>query len=206
MKPVLYYVHDPMCSWCWGFQPVLHQLLAALPAPLPVQRVLGGLAPDSDQPMPADMRAYLEDTWRRIERAIPGTEFNFDFWTSCEPRRSTYPACRAVIAARLQGEAFDVDMTRAIQEAYYTAARNPSDDSTLISLAGEIGLDAAQFSRELNAEATGRQLLAEIEWARQRGVESFPGLLLDTGDSEWHIPVDYRDSGLMLELINELMP
>jgi putative protein-disulfide isomerase len=20
MKNILYYVHDPMCSWCWGFE------------------------------------------------------------------------------------------------------------------------------------------------------------------------------------------
>ena len=27
---VLYYVHDPMCSWCWGFVPVQQQLQAEI--------------------------------------------------------------------------------------------------------------------------------------------------------------------------------
>ena len=27
----LYYVADPMCSWCWGFQPVLEKVKEAVP-------------------------------------------------------------------------------------------------------------------------------------------------------------------------------
>ena len=201
----LYYVHDPMCSWCWGFEPVLRELLAGLPESVTVQRLLGGLAQDSDQPMSAAMRESIRATWARIEQAIPGTVFNFDFWSHCEPRRSTYPACRAVIAARLQGEAFDRRMTRAIQTAYYTEARNPSDDSTLIELADEIGLDTDVFAGALAADATRRQLSAEIALARRLGVESFPGLVLEAGDSRWRVPVDYNDSRSMLARIEHLV-
>ena len=135
MSKILVYVHDPMCSWCWGFEPTRHAIVAGLPADTRVWRLLGGLAPDSEQPMPEPMRAALQQTWRRIEEMIPGTRFNFDFWTNNTPRRSTYPANRAVIAARLQGEACDSKMTGAIQRAYYLEARNPSDDSTLASRA-----------------------------------------------------------------------
>ncbi|MBE8572891.1 DsbA family protein, partial [Vibrio sp. OPT46] len=27
----LYYVHDPMCSWCWGYKPTLDKLKQQLP-------------------------------------------------------------------------------------------------------------------------------------------------------------------------------
>ena len=112
----LYYFHDPMCSWCWGFRPTLLKLLGELPDEIAVRSVVGGLAADSDAPMPAEQRIAIQDHWRRIE-AMLGTEFNHDFWSCCEPRRSTYPACRAVIAAERQsrGKA----MTQAIQKAYY---------------------------------------------------------------------------------------
>ncbi|MGB5741033.1 MAG: DsbA family protein, partial [Sedimenticolaceae bacterium] len=90
----LIYIHDPMCSWCWGFRPTFEQLCASLPRHVAVRRLLGGLAPDSDQPMPADMQMRLQQTWRRIQQRIPGTRFNFDFWRVCDPRRSTWPACR----------------------------------------------------------------------------------------------------------------
>lgn len=117
MPTTLYYVHDPMCSWCWGFRPALDALLAGLPPSVRVERLLGGLASDSDEPMSDSMREQLQQTWRRIQRRIPGTRFDFDFWARCSPRRSTWPACRAVIAARRQDPAFDQAMTYAVQRA-----------------------------------------------------------------------------------------
>ena len=203
-KQTLYYLHDPMCSWCWGFASVLYDFLEKLPADVRVKRVLGGLAPDTNEPMPAEMQSTIEATWRRIQDRIPGVDFNFDFWAQCAPRRSTYPSCRAVIAARQQGEEFDVRMTTAVQRAYYTQARNPSDETTLFELAAEIGLDDALFKKAFHSESVQQQLLAEIQASRDLNVSSFPSLVLKVGDSEWHIPVDYTDSASMLELIEEL--
>ena len=201
MSKTLVYVHDPMCSWCWGFEPTRRAIVAGLPADMQLCRLLGGLAPDSEQPMPESMRAALQQTWRRIETMIPGTRFNYDFWTNNTPRRSTYPANRAVIAARLQGEAYDAKMTEAIQRAYYLEARNPSDGSTLIELAAEIDLDVDRFARDLAADTTHSALLDEITRARAMGIDSFPSLAVLHDGALRHIGLDYRDPGSMLRQI-----
>ncbi|RME33176.1 MAG: DsbA family protein, partial [Gammaproteobacteria bacterium] len=145
---MIYYVLDPMCSWCWGFNPALEMLLEALPPGEKVRYVMGGLAPDSTEPMPAQTREYVREQWRLVS-ARTGAHFNWDFWERCRPRRSTWPACRAVIAAGLQGERNVPGMIRAIQEAYYLQARNPSEREVLIELAGEIGLDPHRFALDL---------------------------------------------------------
>ncbi|MEJ2575124.1 MAG: DsbA family protein [Gammaproteobacteria bacterium] len=201
----LIYVHDPMCSWCWAFRPACEQLQAGLPAAVAFERLLGGLAADDDAPMAEAMREHLRRTWRRIQERVPGTHFNFDFWERCRPRRSTWPACRAVIAARAQAPAREDDMILAIQRAYYLDARNPSEASTLVELAGALGLDAARFSSDLGAPATARVLQEEIATARGLGVDSFPSLVLEYGASRWPIPVDYRDARPMLGLIETLL-
>jgi putative protein-disulfide isomerase len=201
--PTLTYIHDPMCSWCWGFSPCLDRLLASLPQKMQVRRLLGGLAPDSDEPMPEATRAYVQGQWRRIQREVPGTRFNFDFWKGCAPRRSTWPACRAVIAARFQDEVFDPLMTRAIQRAYYVEARNPSDTGTLIELAGELGLDTTAFECALTSEAVDAALMAEIAETRALGARGFPSLLLTgIGDPRW-ISIDYLDEQTMLAEITD---
>lgn len=200
-KSTLIYVHDPMCSWCWGFRPTLAQLMQRLPASIGVERLLGGLAPDSDAPMPNEMQQSLQDTWRRIQARIPGTTFNFEFWRDCAPRRSTWPACRAVIAARQQSAAAEALMILAIQQAYYLYARNPSDTDTLVGLARDIGLDTAQFETTMLDVSTQKQLEDEIARARSMGADSFPSLRLNTGNSTWPIAVDYLDADSMLEQI-----
>jgi len=205
MKTTLIYVHDPMCSWCWGFTEVYRQLLEGLPAEVEIRRLLGGLAPDSDVPMPDSMQAMLQQTWRRIEMMIPGRQFNFEFWNRCVPRRSTYPACRAVIAAREQGEQYDTLMTAAIQQAYYQQARNPSDNETLIELAQEIGLDADRFGSELLDAKTHRQLLDEIELARSIGIDGFPSLMLEREGKHFPILSNYSDVDPILNQVNTVI-
>lgn len=113
----LYYVHDPMCSWCWAFRPVWKELQTLLPPDLRVTYLLGGLAPDSQLSMSLDMQRQIQGHWQRIQQSVPGTPFNFEFWDKCQPRRSTYPACRAVIAATYQDQSLQDPMILAIQQA-----------------------------------------------------------------------------------------
>ena len=195
------YVHDPMCSWCFGFSKALEVIMNGLTEKVPVRRYLGGLAPDNESPMPEEMCDKLQQTWRRIEKEIPGTVFNFDFWKDCQPRRSTYPASRAVIAARAQGEQFDELMTEAIQRAYYHQARNPSDTDTLISLADEIGLRTDLFELQLNDPATQNALIDEINFIRSMGISSYPSIAVLSDTTVLHIDIRYSEPDLMLNQI-----
>jgi putative protein-disulfide isomerase len=201
MQDTLIYVHDPMCSWCWGFEPTRQKIFAAVGGQMQIRRMLGGLAPDSDVPMPEAMRSMLQQTWQRIEQMIPGTEFNFEFWQKCSPRRSTYPANRAVIAAREQGDEFDSRMTARIQRAYYLEAKNPSDETTLIELATDIGLDADLFAASLVAESTQHKLITEIQATREMGIDSFPSLAVHKTDGLRHIGLNYTDPEAMIREI-----
>ncbi len=200
----LFYVHDPMCSWCWGFEPVRKQLFDAVSDNMEIHRLVGGLAPDSMEAMPKKLQMFLQQTWRKIEQRIPGTSFNYDFWTECKPRRSTYPSNRAVIAARLQGEEFDELMTLGIQQAYYQQARNPSYNSTLIEIAADIGLSIEQFKNDLSTDIVQQMLLEEISLTRSMRMNSFPSLALESDTGLTHIKLNYTDVGNMLEQIHKI--
>ncbi len=195
----LLYFHDPMCSWCWAFRPAWQMIRAGLPSDIAVRQILGGLAPDDPEPMPVELRNIIRQIWATVQEVVPGTEFNYDFWERCSPRRSTYPACRAVIAARRQGSSFEEAMILAIQRAYYLQARNPSEETTLIELAGEIGIDPAVFSNDLSDPGIHQELLAEIELTRERRVRGFPALILQQGEQFQDIAVEYDDGAISLE-------
>jgi putative protein-disulfide isomerase len=200
-KVKLFYVHDPMCSWCYGFSPTYKKLVEQLPDNISLKRLVGGLAPDSVEPMPDTTRAMIQKNWHRIEQTIPGIKFNFAFWEKCQPRRSTYPACRAVIAARKQDKAFDVTMTQAIQQAYYINAQNPSDDDVLINCAKQAGLDILQFEKDYFSENVNLILHDEIRFCRSIGGNSFPSLILCNESRYLDITIDYNNHEVMLETI-----
>ena len=193
-----------MCSWCWAFRLSLNTLIEELPKEINIIRLLGGLAPDSDLPMPENTREYVLQNWRAIEKQVPETKFNYDFWEKCKPRRSTYPACRAVIAARKQKDVFDTAMTLAIQEAYYLEARNPSDYETLINLAEEIGADKNKFSEDVRSTETDKILEEEIQQSKSLDLKSLPSLLFIDGERKIRIEPDYLDVQVMLDQIVRL--
>lgn len=203
MKHTLYYVHDPMCSWCWAFRPTWLSIVKNLPKNIEPKRILGGLAPDSDEPMPLEMQHNLQQVWQKIPTVVPGTQFNLDFWKICNPRRSTWPACRAVIAATKQNPETEEQIIFAIQKAYYLKARNPSDRNTLIEIAGETDLDKQLFAEQLDNTGTKKELQRQIRFGQEIGAMGFPSLILQHNGQYHFIQYDYNDPNIVLN--NELI-
>lgn len=199
---ILYHVHDPMCSWCWGFRRSWDNLRKALPAATKVVNVVGGLAQDSEHPMPLEQQKTIAGYWVSVSEQT-GAEFNFDFWEKCSPRRATYPACRAVLAASKQDA--EQAMIDAIQHAYYLRAMNPSDNPTLIQLAGELGLNVQRFDADLVSMEIEEALEENFTLRRILGVRGFPSLVLAQGEDLFPIDVDYKSHLTMLDAICGLL-
>ena len=197
----LYYIHDPMCSWCWAFQPTWHKVLKELPSHINVNYLLGGLAPDNDLSMSLETQKYVQDNWIKIQEVVPGTEFNYDFWTLNEPRRSTYISCRAVIAAKKQHPDFEVLMTKGIQKAYYLNAQNPSNEDTLIKIAKDIGLNEKLFKEDLKSTEVNKNLLDQIQITKTMPISGFPSLVLVKNSNLERIKIDYLESNYIINQI-----
>ena len=190
-----------MCSWCWAFRPVWQKILKELPSHINVSYLLGGLAPDSDLPMPLEIQKYVQDNWIKIQKVVPGTEFNYDFWTLNEPRRSTYLSCRAVIAAKKQHYDFEVLMTEGIQKAYYLNAQNPSNEVTLINIARNIGLKEESFREDLKSSEVNDLLLDQIHTTKTMSISGFPSLVLVKENNLERINIDYLNSNYIINQI-----
>lgn len=165
---------------------------------------MGGLAPDSDQPMPVQQQQQIQAIWYQIEQRT-GTHFNHDFWINNIPRRSTYPACRAVVSAEriLPGSTYP--MINAIQKAYYQDAKNPSDDSVLTQLATDIGIDKGLFSKTLNSHETNARLEEQMQQSSALGAQGFPTLFLKTGDQIYPLAYGYSTEEHIKGRISELI-
>lgn len=203
----LYYAHDPMCSFCWAFRPTWSKVKSALADQYPdirIKYLLGGLAPDSDEAMPEAVRLKVRSAWNYIEKNIPGTRFNHDFWTTQQPRRSTYPSCRAVMAVKMLAPELEEKMILTIQRSYYLQAQNPSDDDTLTQCAQDIGLNKTQFSDMYCSDQCNEALMQEIQFTRSIGINSFPSLVLARGQSRFSVPIEYNSSDKILDSLRQI--
>jgi len=202
----LYYIHDPMCSWCYGFKPVLELLTNQLKDIIEIKYYLGGLAEDTDTVMSNSMQVNIQSNWKRIEKTIPSIRFNYNFWELCIPKRSSYASCRAVIAAKKQHKKFEYTMINAIQNAYYLNARNPSDYDVLYELAKETGLNQQQFKFDIHSDEVNSNLMQQILFCRKIGADSFPSLFILSNNNYDPIILDYNNADLILDHIKSYLP
>ncbi len=199
----LYYIHDPMCSWCYAFNTTLRTLEDELPDSISLTKIVGGLAADSTEPMSDSLSQTIQKTWQLIEKTVPQIQFNYDFWIKNQAIRSTYPSCRAVLAAKRQSPAYEDKMIQQIQWAYYKNAENPSLDITLINCAQKIGLEIDLFKKDYNSQSIDCELHKEIQFSKNLGVSSYPSLCLETKKQLLPIQIDYNNAAKILEQISQ---
>jgi putative protein-disulfide isomerase len=191
-----------MCSWCWGLKPVWEEMKARLQDEVNIVYVVGGLAPETQEPMDAEMQDYLQQSWRKITD-LTGVEFNHDFWRLNTPKRSTYPACKAVLVARKYG--MEQQMYAAIQRLYYQQAGNPSEYENLYCLAEDLGLDRQEFIEQIHSDSIAKLLQQEILLAEQLGARGFPSLVLFKDQTAYFIDHSYIDVEENLRKIRALL-
>jgi len=98
MSQRLLYVMDPMCSWCWGFAPVIERIIADYPQ-LPLHLVAGGLRPGARAPLDDAARSALGEHWEAVAIAS-GQPFLTPDDLPDAFVYNTEPACRALVTGR----------------------------------------------------------------------------------------------------------
>ncbi|HKJ00596.1 MAG TPA: DsbA family protein [bacterium] len=201
-KPIgtLRYFGDPMCSWCWGFKPVLEQVDQEYPE-LRRVTVMGGLRGESDQPMSDDLAKLVQSAWARIEQAT-GQTFNHDLWRSHRPLATTLPACRAVLAARLLNPAREWPFMVGMFKAYFTRALDPTQRETYLDVAAQQGLDLPEYEAKLDSPDVEHALQQDLLLTRRFGITGFPSVVLSLEKDHYLVSPGYQPIEGMRRAIN----
>jgi putative protein-disulfide isomerase len=175
--PILWYVADPMCSWCWGFSPVIEAVRDAYHDRLKIALVLGGLRPGVTTPMTAQARDDILHHWHQVHQRT-GQPFRFDHALPDGFIYDTEPASRAVVTAGGLDPAHIFDLFKSIQSAFYAEGRDVTQADVLAELAAGLGMDATSFLQAFDSEAARAKTQAHFLQARKMGVRGFPALIL----------------------------
>lgn len=182
MSPaLLWYVADPMCSWCWGFSPVIEAVREAYHDRLKIALVLGGLRPGTTTPMTAAARDDILHHWHQVHERT-GQPFQFDGALPEGFIYDTEPASRAVVTVGGLDPSKIFAMFKAIQSAFYAAGRDVTQTAVLAELAAGLGLDDAAFLQAFDSDAARARTQAHFTQARKAGARGFPTLILQRGE------------------------
>ena len=204
---------DPMCSWCYGFAPVLEAIAKHYGASLPIHLVMGGLRPGTTEPMTDKMKTMIREHWEHVHTAS-GQPFDMAFFDRTSFTYDTDPAARAVVLMRGEFDTSPRGPTRCaapgcepepasgpatgpgfpnpamalpffarIQRAFYAENRDVTDDRVLAELAAEFGADKKAFAAALRHEDTRTEVLTDYTIAQRTGATGFPTMIAGFGEN-----------------------
>ncbi len=176
---------DPYCTWCWGSEPILRKIQEVYGKQISISFVMGGLVEDirnfSDPGAGiggAQWYKQVAEHWAEASRHhnMPvDVEVYYDIKDDIF---STYPACIAFEAAKLQSEEMGKLYLRRLREAAAAERMAIQHSDVQVALADEIGLNREIFLETIQSKKAENAFKEDIAECLQRGVRGFPSFLL----------------------------
>ena len=176
MTVELLYFANPMCSWCWGFAPVIAHLAERLPVTL----AMGALG-RGDAPMRPEDKTAIREHWDHVH-TLTGQPFDYGFFAREDFVYDTEPACRAVTVVRRQRPELALRYLASLQRAFYAEGCDITRPAELQRVAAGLGVDPQHFAADLAAAQVRAAMIEEFGQTAGLGVTGYPTLLaLDAG-------------------------
>ncbi len=192
MEKHLIYVADPMCSWCWGFSPVVESIREKFGEELSFLMVMGGLRPGTSDAMDDSGKKMIREHWGHVlERT--GQPFDFAFFDREGFVYDTEPPSRAVVSARHTSMDAAFGLMKRIQKAFYAENRDVTDGEILCDLAVEGGIDRVAFKDLFDSDILREETQNDFISARGAGINGFPALIAGSESEGYEvITIGYR--------------
>ena len=199
-SPRLWYFADPMCSWCWGFAPVITAIGETYGDRLPLRLMMGGLRPGTAEPVTPEFREEILQHWHEVH-ASTGQPFKFD---GAMPEGFVYdtePPSRAVIAVESLNPQAGFAYFKSVQAAFYTEGRDVTRPLTLAVLAEQMDISPTRFLERFDADDIKQQTQMDFRQTWEAGVRGFPTVVLQRDSQYALLTTGYRP---IEELVSEI--
>jgi putative protein-disulfide isomerase len=195
----LVYFAYPMCSWCYGFAPVVSALAEHYEGRMPVRLVMGGLRAGNTTPMRPEDKDYIRNAWTRVGAAT-GQPFDMTFFERDSFTYDTEPACRAVVTARRLLPRLALPFMGRLQQAFYAENRDTTSAETIADVAEESGFNRSGFSAAFDSAETRNETFRDFLSAQELGIRGFPTLLAGSVEKGYALVTNgYRPLGELAE-------
>lgn len=177
-KRKLYYIADPMCSWCYGFAGVIQGIHAQYQDRMEMALVVGGLRVGSAHRLTDKLRASLSEHWKEVEKET-GQKFNYDFAVPEGFVYDTEPSCRAAVVMRKNKGDEVFPFFETLHRAFYAENRDLTNPEILAELAGTHGLDTEIFMKDFEDADVKQETYDDFAFGQSLGLQGFPSVVLE---------------------------
>ncbi|SCY65154.1 DsbA family protein [Desulfoluna spongiiphila] len=197
------YVGDPMCAWCFGFEPVLDALMERFESTVPFRFIMGGLRVEDPFPITEALKPKLLENWQGVTRTTGQTINGHLLADAPGFLYDSAPASRAFVAVRRLNEALALPYYRALHHAFYLEMKDITQAGVLCGLAAGIGVSPDQFTRLAQSESVRLEAQNDFDLARDYNAQAFPALVLKEGPHASVLNQGYKELSALTGILDD---
>lgn len=182
---------DPMCSWCWGFQPELKKISDALNERAAMEVVMGGLRPGTTESWKGEMQTYVHHHWQEVEKKT-GQPFDYSRMEDDDFIYDTEPSCRAVVCARELEPSLGMKVYHDLQQAFYAGGKDITKESVITEIVVAAGIDKEKFLTLFTSSQSRDLVMHDFKRTRAFGVKGFPSIVCADDGQYAFLTLGYR--------------
>jgi len=179
-KDTVIYVFDPMCGWCYGFDPVMEDAAAQYADRVHFQVISGGMITGSRQGIISpDFSQYILNTVPRLEQ-MTGVKFGEVYLNRLRNGTcyaSSERPSRALAIFREKHPDKAISVANAMQRALFLDGMSLEEDATYQVLCRQFGIDADKFLGQLDSQGARVASEQDFALAQSLGVSGYPAVV-----------------------------
>jgi len=194
-RPVIYYVFDVLCSWCYGFSANIKKLQEEYNDRIDFRVMSGGMILGDREGPIGDLSPEILAAFKRIEE-MSGQHFSPEFYALQEKGDallSSLPGALALAAFRTYQPDNAVQFASRMQEAIYMEGLEPASAKTFGHCAEDFGMNAEDFMKLMVDHERLELVKEEFAIVRKWGISGFPAVVFQNKDKAHLIARGYTD-------------
>lgn len=176
-KPTIHYVFDPLCGWCYGFEPVMEKIQAEFSDTFNFNVISGGMVPLAQARPISEMRQFLEGAIPQLEKTtgikIEKPYYDNILYNDSVILNSELPT-KVYILLKESYQGKEVALARKIQDLLYKEGKDISKPESFATLFAD-----TTYLTQLNTPELETKMKQMFQTSAQMGVRGFPALIYE---------------------------
>lgn len=193
-RPVIYYIYDVLCSWCYGFSANMHQFYENHKDEIDFRVMSGGMVLGQNEGPIGDLAPEIKASFSRMEEMTgrPIGEPFKEMLEKGEAKLSSLPGALAMAAFRTYQPDNAIAFAKRMQEAIYQEGLPPAEAKTFGHCAEDFGMNSTDFMKLMVDKERLELVRTEFEVVKKWGITGFPAMVYQEKDKAYLIARGYQ--------------
>ncbi len=180
-KPLIVYVFDPLCGWCYGFAPVMQQFAEQQQDRFSFKAISGGMITGDQIKSMSSMSDYIKSALPQLEKTTGVTVsplYRSQILDKGDLLLSSEKPSFAFYCLNRRFPDKGVQLAHDIQQLQFAEGLDYGADASYSALIKRYGVSEAEFLAELHSSETRQQTFAGFDTVAQWGIRGFPAVVM----------------------------